>query len=72
MSDQRSAIKTYVKAGKSATEVLILLKVAYGDKALSQSQLFKLHREFKEGREDIEKAHGKATPRRVWTPEISN
>eukprot|EP00095_Tigriopus_kingsejongensis_P007846 snap_masked-scaffold62_size438377-processed-gene-1.2 protein:Tk07846 transcript:snap_masked-scaffold62_size438377-processed-gene-1.2-mRNA-1 annotation:"PREDICTED: putative uncharacterized protein FLJ37770" len=69
MSDQRGAIKTYGKAGKSATEALILLKVVYGDKALSKSQVFKLHPEFKEGREDIEKVTGKATPRRVRTPE---
>ena len=65
MSEQYSAIKTYAKAGKMATEAYNLLKTAYGDKALSRTRVFDWFKQFKEGREDAESRVGKDTPCRV-------
>lgn len=65
MAEQYGAIKTYAKAGKTATEAYNLLKVAYGDKALSRTRVFDWFKQFKDGREDAESRAGKGTPRRV-------
>ncbi|EFN78024.1 Putative uncharacterized protein FLJ37770, partial [Harpegnathos saltator] len=50
----RVNIKFSVKNGKSATETLQMLKIAYGDNYLSQTQVFEWHRRFRKGREDID------------------
>jgi len=52
--DQQMNIKFCVKIGKSATETLILLTVAYGEYAMKKSSVFEWHRQFKEGREDVQ------------------
>ena len=54
MADQAATVKTYVKAGKVATEAYNLFKEAYRDQVLSRSRVFKWHRQFKEGREDAQ------------------
>eukprot|EP00095_Tigriopus_kingsejongensis_P004668 maker-scaffold3808_size7414-snap-gene-0.1 protein:Tk04668 transcript:maker-scaffold3808_size7414-snap-gene-0.1-mRNA-1 annotation:"PREDICTED: putative uncharacterized protein FLJ37770-like" len=66
MADQRSTIKTYALAGKSATETHRSL---WG-KALGRSQTFQLHKEVREGRQDVQDQIGRhGQQRTVRTPE---
>ena len=52
--EQRYAIKFCVKLKKSATETFASLTEAYGDATLSRTMVFKWHKAFKEGRENVE------------------
>jgi len=52
--EQRHAIKFCVKLNKSATETFASLTEAYGDPTLSGTVVFKWHKTFKEGRENVE------------------
>ena len=52
--EQRCAIKFCVKLGKTGIETLNKLKQAYGEHALSRSQVFKWYKAFLEGHESIE------------------
>jgi len=52
--EQRYAIKFCVKLNKSATEPFASLTKAYGDATLSRTMVFKWHKAFKEGRENVE------------------
>jgi len=52
--EQRINIKFCVKIGKSDSETLALLTVAYGEYAMKKSSVFEWHRRFKEGREDVQ------------------
>jgi len=52
--EQRYAIKFYVKLNKSATETFASLTEAYADATLSRTMVFKWHKAFKEGRENVE------------------
>jgi len=52
--EQRINIKFCVKIGKSDSEMLAILTVAYGEYALKKSSVFEWHRRFKEGREDMQ------------------
>jgi len=52
--EQRYAIKFCVKLNKSATETFASLTKAYGDATLSRTMVFKWHKAFKEGRENVE------------------
>jgi len=52
--EQRINIKFYVNIGKSASEMLALLTVAYGEYTMKKSSVFEWHRRFKEGREDVQ------------------
>ena len=52
--EQRYAIKFCAKLGKSGSETLQLLRTAYGDAVLSLAQVFRWHKAFKDGRENIE------------------
>jgi hypothetical protein len=52
--EQRKNIKFCVKIGKSASETLALLTVAYGEYAVKKSIVFEWHRRSKEGREDVQ------------------
>jgi len=52
--EQRYAIKFCVKLNKSATETFASLTEAYGDATLSRTMIFKWHKAFKEGRENVE------------------
>jgi hypothetical protein len=47
---QQINIKFCVKIGKSASEMSVLLTVAYGEYAMKKSSVFEQHRWFKEGR----------------------
>jgi len=52
--EQRYAIKFCVKLSKSATETFASLTEAYGDATLSRTMVFKWHKAFKEGLENVE------------------
>jgi transposase len=52
--EQRYATKFCVKLNKSATETFASLTEAYGDATLSRFVVFKWHKAFKEGRENVE------------------
>ena len=52
--EQRYAIKLCVKLNKSATGTFVSLAEAYGDATLSKTMVFKCHKAFKEGRENVE------------------
>jgi len=43
-----------MKLNKSATETFASLAEAYGDATLSTAMVFKWHKAFKEGRENVE------------------
>jgi len=64
--EQRYAIKFCTKLGKSGSETLQLLRTAYGDAALSSSQVFRWHKAFKDGREsnEEEQCAGRPSPPR--------
>jgi transposase len=47
-------IKFCVKIGKSASETLALLRVAYGEYTMKKSSVFDWHRRYKEGQEDAQ------------------
>jgi len=47
-------VKFCVKIGKSASEMLALLTVAYGEYAMKKWSVVEWHRLFKEGREDVQ------------------
>jgi hypothetical protein len=49
--EQQINTKFCVKIGKSASETLALLTMAYGEYAMMKSSVSEWHRRFKEGRE---------------------
>ena len=52
--EQRCAIKFCVKVGESATVSYEKLQRAYGEHSLSRAQVFRWHKSFLEGREQVE------------------
>ena len=54
-----------VKIGKSASETLALLTVAYGEYALKKLSVFEWHRRFKEGRENVKDDPGQPKTQRT-------
>ena len=52
--EQSCAIKFFVKLGKSATVTYEKLQRAYGEHSLSRAQVFRWHKSFLEGREQVE------------------
>ena len=52
--EQRCAIKFCVKLGESATVTYGTLQRAYGEHSLSRAQVFRWHKSFLEGREQVE------------------
>ena len=52
--EQCCAIKFCVKLGESATLTYEKLKRAYGEHSLSTAQVFRWHKSFSEGREQVE------------------
>ena len=43
-----------VKLGKSAVETFPMIKTAFGDDCLSECQVYRWHRAFLEGREEVD------------------
>ena len=54
MIEQRINLKFGVKLGKTATETLKMLRDVYGDSSMSRTRVFEWHKQFVEGREDVE------------------
>jgi len=52
--EQRYNIKFCVKLNKSTTETFASITETYGDATLSRTVIFKWHKAFKEGRENVE------------------
>jgi len=52
--EQRYAIKVCAKLGKSGSEMLQLLRTAYGDAVMSSAQVLRWHKVFKSGGESVE------------------
>ena len=52
--EQRINLKFLVRLGKTPTEALKLLQEVCGDDTVSRNRLFKWHRRFKEGTEQVE------------------
>ena len=52
--EQRCAIKFCVKLGESATVNYVKLQRAYGEHSLSMAQMFRWHKSFSEGWEQVE------------------
>ena len=52
--EQRMNIRFCVKIGKSVSETLALLTVAYSEYATKKSSVFEWRRPFKEGRENVQ------------------
>jgi len=52
--EQRYDIKFYVKLNKSATGTFVSLTESYGDVTLTITMVFKWHKVFKDGRENVE------------------
>jgi hypothetical protein len=61
--EQRINFKCCVKIGKSASETLALLTVAYGEHAMKKLNVFEWHRQLKEGRGDVEDDPGSGQPK---------
>jgi len=60
--EQRCAIKFCVKLGKSATVTYEKLQRAYGEHSLSRVQVFRWHKSFLEGQEQVEDEPHEARP----------
>ena len=52
--EQRCAIKFCVKLNENATETYEKLRRAYGEHAISRTQVFRWHKAFLDGRESVE------------------
>jgi hypothetical protein len=53
-NEQRVSIKFCFKAGLSATETLVLVQKAYGNRAVNRSNVFRPYSRFRDGRELVE------------------
>jgi hypothetical protein len=60
--EQRCAIKFCVILNENATETCQKLKRAYGEHALSRTQVFRWHKAFLDGRESVEDEPRSGTP----------
>jgi hypothetical protein len=67
--EHRYAIKFCIKLKETATETFEKLKRAYGDEVLSIAQVFRWHKAFKEGRENVEDEHRSGRPSTVKSDE---
>ncbi|KAK5641706.1 hypothetical protein RI129_010253 [Pyrocoelia pectoralis] len=63
--EQRVAIKFCAKLGETASETYAKIVKVYGDSALSRAQVFRWHKEFKEGPESVEDEARSGRPQRI-------
>jgi hypothetical protein len=68
-NEQRVAIKFYFKAGLSATETLVLVRVqkTYGNEALNRSNVFRWSSRFLDGRDLVEDDERSGRPKSIRT-----
>jgi histone-lysine N-methyltransferase SETMAR len=66
-NEQRVVIKFCFKAGLSATETLVLVQKAYGNKALIRSKVFRWYSLFRDGRELVEDDEKNCRPKSTRT-----
>jgi len=60
--EQRYAIRFCAKLGKSGSDTLQLLRTAYGDSVLSSAQVFRCHKAFNDGNENVEEEQRAGCP----------
>ncbi|XP_050522590.1 protein GVQW3-like [Daktulosphaira vitifoliae] len=65
--EQRIAIKFCAKLGETATETYSKILKVYGSASLSRPQVFRWHKQFKEGRENVEDEERVGRPVEVRT-----
>jgi hypothetical protein len=65
--EQRINIKFCVNIGKSASETLVLLTVAYSEYTMKKSGVFESHRPFKKGRENVQDDPRSWQAKTQWT-----
>jgi hypothetical protein len=68
--EQRANIKFCFKTGKTATETFQLIKLAYGDNALSRTWVFEWYARFLGGCENLEDDERSGRPTAVRTPDM--
>jgi len=66
-NEQRVAIKLCFRAGLSATETLVLVQKAYGNKAVNGSNVFRWYSRFWDGRELVEDDERGGRPKSIRT-----
>ena len=62
-NEQTVVIKFCCKAGLSATETLVLVQKACGNKAINRSKVFRWHSQFRDGRELVEYDERRGCPK---------
>ncbi|GFW51490.1 protein GVQW3 [Trichonephila clavipes] len=67
--EQRYANKFCIRLGKSGASTLEMIQQAYGRESLSQAQVFRWHKMFKEGRESVEEEPSAGHPSTSRTAE---
>jgi transposase len=66
-NEQRVAIKFCFKSRLSATETLLLVQKAYGNEAVSRSNVFRWYSRFRDGRELVEDDERSGRPKSTLT-----
>lgn len=66
--EARAVVKSYAKAGKSASEAHTLLQQAFPDSCPSLRTIFRWHREYLDGRDSIEDERGRHPKKTLRTP----
>ena len=66
----RYAIKFCVKLGKNASETFDMIKTAHGETFMSRATVFRWHKKFQEGREEVRDEERCGRERDVRTPDL--
>lgn len=68
--EQRAVIKFQAKLGTSATKTFEMMQKVYGDNCLSRGRIFDWHKQFREGRVELEDDYRQPKTRNARTPEM--
>ena len=66
----RYAIKFCVKLGKNAAETFDMIKTAYGETFMSRATVFRWHKKFQDGRDEVRDEERCGRERDVRTPDL--